>query len=58
MRPAALHQLERRVMDGGNVLPGAANGLRCLRISTQIASAQTSDVGLSFIDVAPQRGGV
>jgi hypothetical protein len=32
---------------------GLANGLGCLQIS-----AQTSDVGLSFIDVSPQRCGV
>jgi hypothetical protein len=38
-------------------LPGLANGLRCLHISAQIAAVQTSDVGLSFIDVSPQRSG-
>jgi hypothetical protein len=43
---------------GRKVLPGLANGLRCLHISTQIAAVQTSDVGLSFIDVSPQRRGV
>jgi hypothetical protein len=33
------------------VLPGLANGLGCLHISAQTAAVQTSDVGLSFIDV-------
>jgi hypothetical protein len=37
---------------------GLANGLGCLHISAQIAAMQTSDVGLSFIDVSPQRCGV
>jgi hypothetical protein len=39
-------------------LAGLANGLGCLHISAQIAAVQTSDVGLSFIDVSPQRCGV
>jgi hypothetical protein len=40
------------------LLPRLANGLGCLHISAQIAAVQTSDVGLSFIDVSPQRCGV
>jgi hypothetical protein len=39
---------------GRKVLPGLANGLRCLHSSTQIAALQTNDVGLSLIDVSPQ----
>jgi hypothetical protein len=39
-------------------LTGLANGLGCLHLSAQIAAVQTSDVGLSFIDVSPQRCGV
>ena len=45
-------------MAGRKVLPRLANGLRCVHISTQIPAVQTSDVGLSFIDVSPQRCGV
>lgn len=40
------------------MLLGLANGLRCLHICAQIAAVQTSDVGLSFIDISPQRCGV
>jgi hypothetical protein len=40
------------------VLPGLANGLRCLHSSTHIEALKTSDVVPSFIDVSPQRCGV
>lgn len=38
-------------------LAGLANGLGCLHICAQIAALQTNDVGLSFIDISPQRCG-
>ena len=41
-----------------NILPGLARGFRFLHISAQIAAVQTSDVGLSFVDVSAQRCGV
>lgn len=45
-------------MAGREVLPDLPNGMGCLHFFAQIAALQASDVGLSFIDISPQRCGV